>query len=349
VSCYLMSFGDRRLLGLPFIDQRNLWLAYSGLGSHTSRKTAFRLAYIVAAAVGVAGRYMNPAASPLHGDDGQLWEEILSFVRTSTHRLVDRYVIYFPPQPLRPRTYLYVPGGSGQSGLYAKIEYGPTSNTLENELEFLTKQESVRDYFSIPQCVGHLFEKTFRVLLLKEFPKNFSPRPFAWDSTPCLLRNKVIGVVHRKEVAKLQWWMDFVSASDNVCPSLKKKIASYCLPSHPVGLAHGDFTISNILYYGRDTMLADWEAASVEAPFMLDELAYRLALRQRQIHFDPARSFHYVCQSIIAGCHKSLVRDRLDSVLYSIAYMISRGSKEAELIGRSLTEDSFEAIYELSR
>jgi hypothetical protein len=349
VSYHLVAIGERRILALPSVDARHVRLAYRGLSNNTPKKTAFRLAYRAASAIGRAAWYMQSVPSPLLGDDGSLWEKILAFVGRSANRKIDPHIVYFPGQQHRKRVYLYVPSLDGRDGLYAKIEYGPSSKALENELQFLHSLSGLRRPFSVPHCVGHVFENEFRVLLLREFPHGFAQRALRWNSRPSSLRNQIIGLIRPKDICELTWWREFQRLTQDEQPKLPELFLAHIDAYHPVGVAHGDFTTSNIFYSGEKTLILDWEAASVEAPFLLDEFSYCLELRQRQVYKTPARSFIDICKTVVDECHRTLGKQRVDSALLSIAYLMSKGSQEAKVIGARLTDESLRAAYGLSR
>lgn len=337
-------------MALPFVDAENLRLARAGLTSHTARRWGFKTFFSIASQSDyLVNRYLETVRSPLYDDDGTLWEEVLGAIERLANLDIARHIVYFPPQTPRKRVYLYVPHLSAREGIYVKVEYGPSTNALENELRFLHEMSEARATFSVPRLLAHKFQTRYRGLLFHSFDHDFSPMMLAWEAHPFSLRNQIIGPIREVALSELGWWQHFLRPGEREHNQVRDLIAKHVTSPTPIGVGHGDFTSSNIFYKGQEVIVADWESASTEAPFMLDEVCYRLALRQRQVYRDPVAAYRKLFLEIVDKCHKSLIARRLDSVLLSIAYLVLNKNQEATRIADYLTDEIVAEQYGLSR
>lgn len=350
MSCFVLSVFGRRVMAVSSVNRGNLARARSGLSSYTARRRAFKSFFSVIASFGYVGRLFESAASPLEGDDGTLWGEICSTLKDLTECEIGPYVVYFPSQPERKRAYISMenPGDRGR-GLFAKVEYGPSSQGFENEVKFLAQFQKESKGWVVPRLLGSFFGERFRAILLDAFSADFSPVTEDWEGTPFSLRNKIIGVVRDAEIDQLGWWQRFVSTAHEYNAELPDLIVNYAASWHPVGIGHGDFSSSNIFEDKGQVVVADWESASTDAPFLLDELTYLLGRRHRKIAKDPFGSIWGVCEHITKECHRTLRTQRIDSILLSLAHLATTKNQEARIISACLSGKSIGALYELSR
>jgi hypothetical protein len=348
MTYYVLKLSDRRLVALPSLDSETVAMSTLGLTSHTTKRRLFKTAVKALLITEAFRRRFEAIDSPLLDDyDGTLWEAVLPALRGLIGS-IDRHVIYFPSQPDRKRAYVYAAGIADNKDTFAKIEYG-TEKKLQNELNFIELMKHADVTFSVPEIVGSTFEKSFSILALRVIPAEFSHKARPWDAQPFLLRNEILGPVRTRPIKELQWWRNCSSVPGNGHRPFQAKVVEIAQCPQPVGRAHGDFSSSNIFYAGGKVIVGDWESASPEAPFMLDEVSYRMSLIQPLIHRNPQKAFTRIVESITTGYDCDLATQRVDSLFLSLAYLNLTNRLEAKLLTASLREHQIAGAYELSR
>lgn len=342
-----MTIGDRPIVAVSQSPAADFGRAVRDLSTHTLRRRIFKWGFRGLAWAGRVDRYFREVLSPLLGDDdGAVWSDITSRLRLIA--AVNEYVVYYPAQPRRRRAYYRT---HGSDRIFAKIEYGVSRGRLENENAALAQRARMRSEFptfSVPEIIAFYSCDAYRMIVMRAVDDGLQPVAARWTDRIFRVRNEVLGEVRIQPLKSLEFWRQIQKISREIClSSFVTSLESVLDDKQAVGFAHGDFAPSNVLADKERILLLDWEAASEDAPFMLDEVTFRLSANQKAMVRDPVRVARSVCRDLKAECDKHLRKQRVDSFLLSLAYMVQAGNQEASTLAGALSPDAVESLYEL--
>lgn len=329
----IYSFLGRRVLAMPD-GSRGLRLA--GLARYqpfTIKRKAYRWLLWASIVMGLDRYFSSPAPSPLTEAADFDFHRWLRRACDDLGQGALHGVVYWPPQPDRPRIYVHLFDRGLTPVGFVKVSLDiHNDRLLEKEAGALETLRGVR----LKQCrvprvlsASQFDGKTY--LITEPIPLSAKPVPSQPQSFPRACVDEYKGPPRRvgaRDAGGLSWWAAYMDViRDLTGGGFHDALLGSLALGFDVGKAHGDMGAANLVRDGGTLWVYDWESYCEDAPVLADEIGFYMAVNFARILTDPVRELDRFRDRFL----RSASEQRRCAVLASLAFRAGSGMDDAKL------------------